>query len=498
MRPPLDMDGLGRLAVAAVLGMVGWYMVTFHWPEVPRAPRQADPLEQPELRPDQMFERGQNVTRRVMVPSTRTAPLTLPGCGEGDPRPTGPTLQEEVRLVGQELLDRAFSAWTQDSEASEELQEGFRQLFVHRDWDEGLRHLRHAPDRKVDGFDHALAAAFVTAVHFFGERNSEAGHRFLREIDVLEPGSPLKGLALAVDARHRGDAHAEVAALRVVHSRDPENAAVALSLAAGLMRIGESAEALEVLEAYEAMVPDDPWSAAVRPRLEQRAEIEAGMVEVLRDGVTLRHARRYSARDMQRVHLLVLESLEEAAQLFEATRRPELLVVVYGNRAEFARVTCGPGWSGARYDGALRIPARAIGSDRERVTIRHEALHAELAYHAPRSPLWLHEGVAQLFQGALPSDLERSMDLMARERTYVPFPSIEGSFMVIDDADSARFAYHQSYAMVAAIVDREGSVALQRAVAHLQSGAESEGLLKAMSDPPLDGDALLAWIESRR
>ena len=90
----------------------------------------------------------------------------------------------------------------------------------------------------------------------------------------------------------------------------------------------------------------------------------------------------------------------------------------------------------------------------------------------------------------------RSLALLARERTYIPFPSLEGSFVVIDDRQSALLAYHQSYAMVAASLEADPR-ALERAVAHLRAGGDPEDVLAAMSDRPLDGPALLAWIDAR-
>jgi len=79
----------------------------------------------------------------------------------------------------------------------------------------------------------------------------------------------------------------------------------------------------------------------------------------------------------------------------------------------------------------------------------------------------------------------------------VPFPSLEGSFVVIEDGQSARFAYHQSYAMVGAILDREGPASLRRAVVHLKAGGDPRETLEVMAGGPFTGDDLLAWIAAR-
>ncbi|MEM1418845.1 MAG: hypothetical protein AAGH15_28390, partial [Myxococcota bacterium] len=126
-------------------------------------------------------------------------------------------------------------------------------------------------------------------------------------------------------------------------------------------------------------------------------------------------------------------------------------------------------------------------------TVRHEAAHAQLSAVAPSAPVWLHEGFAQRLEGIPSEEREASQALMRRSRTYVPFPSLEGSFLVIDDPAAARLAYHQSAAMVAALEAREPG-ALARAAAFLAGGGDPRGVLEAMGG--LDGDVLLAHLDA--
>ena len=84
---------------------------------------------------------------------------------------------------------------------------------------------------------------------------------------------------------------------------------------------------------------------------------------------------------------------------------------------------------------------------------------------------------------------------MRRERTYVPFPSLEGSFLVIDDAAAARLAYHQSAAMVMAL-EAQDARALARGAAFLRDDGDPRAVLGAMGG--LDGDALLEYLDGRR
>ena len=300
-------------------------------------------------------------------------------------------------------------------------------------------------------------------------------------------------LARALVARQGGDDAAELAALSEAFARS-EDPAIAFALATTATRNGRSALALEALRAYARDYPDDPWAEGMLPLLERRAAAEASMAELEHAGVTLRYPRSFARAE--ELHQQVLEGLGAAGEMLGTERRPILTVVLYPSREVLLQATCGPEWTGGLYDGSLRLDGGAEPS-RLATTVRHESLHAQLAYVAPRAPLWLHEGLAQVMEGRVPADLERTLSLMARERTYVPFASLEGSFVVIDDAESARFAYHQSYAMVAALLEREGPEALRRAVAHLSGGGDPRALLQAMTTRPFTGDELLDWVAQR-
>ena len=459
--------------------MFGWWRLDGQGP----SGRQGDPFE-PGAAPTA-------VAAAVREPPPTTAmlgPTVVPGCPEMDAEPIGPSLAESANLLMAELRDRARHL-RNDGAASADLREGLRAL-GRGDETRALALLRSAPDRRRDDFDLAAAAAFTVVVRALGEERDPGP-----AIDVLadvEGEGPLTPLARAVVARRDHDEGAELAALTAAF-RVSDDPAVAFALASTAIRQGWSALGLAALRAYLQQFPDDPWGQQMLPVLERRAAIEASMVEVAAAGITVRYPPSLGARRARGLLVDVRERLGEAAALLGTPRRPLLTVVVYPDRETFQRATCGPLWSGGLYDGSLRLRAEEDAAAME-VTVRHESLHAQLAHVAPSAPLWLHEGLAQVFQEQVPRDLRRTLELMGRERTYVPFPSLEGSFVVIDDPDSARFAYHQSYAMVAALLEREGPVALRRAVTHLAGGGAPGELIGAMSSRPFEGDDLLQWL----
>ena len=432
---------------------------------------------------------------RVVPPSApvRTV-IQASGCEETTP-PSRGGLGDAANLVQSELWDRALAIFRARA-ASDDLRDGLREVFTREgDVDRGLEQIAAAPDRDDEGFDHATSAAFTAALRAMGDERFDDADRWIEWIEIQSADSPLAPLARAVRARYEGDDYAERDALSESLRRDPEQPGVALTLAMREMRIGMAADALRALNQYsELAVEDNAWADATRPRLERAVELESAM-EVIEDaGVTVLYEVGLDVHDAWRVHGVVVESLDEAARLFGRERRPELLVVIYGSMADYRAVTCGPQWSGARYDGSLRVPSSLLGGQRERSTLRHESLHAQLAHAAPNAPLWLHEGLAQRFEDERSPSMQRTFRTMARARTYVPFPSLEGSFLVIEDDDSARFAYHQSYAMVEAILEAEPQ-AMARAVEHLRNDGDPSDLLGVMREGGLDGEALLSWVD---
>ena len=136
-----------------------------------------------------------------------------------------------------------------------------------------------------------------------------------------------------------------------------------------------------------------------------------------------------------------------------------------------------------------------VPRERNRV-VRHEVLHAQVRSGGFEAPQWFHEGLAQHFAAEHSRAQRRSYKLMVDHRTYVPFPSLEGSFLVISQGRDARLAYHQSLAMIELLVARRGQGAIGAGIDFLRGGGDATLLWDHMAGPSgLDGDDLLAFVE---
>src|SRR6185436_13331195 len=108
-----------------------------------------------------------------------------------------------------------------------------------------------------------------------------------------------------------------------------------------------------------------------------------------------------------------------------------------------------PTWAGGIYDGRIRVPAAgAVQSPQlfQRVLV-HELAHAMIAKAAPRGvPTWLHEGLAQYFEGEDPQAARRRLRAVGRDR-LLPLANLESGFSGLGAAQ-AQIAYDESLVAV--------------------------------------------------
>lgn len=129
-----------------------------------------------------------------------------------------------------------------------------------------------------------------------------------------------------------------------------------------------------------------------------------------------------------------------------------VMVMLYTEK-QFRDITLAPEWSGGVYDGRIRVPAAGAAQKPqlfERVLV-HELTHAMVASLAPRGiPTWLHEGLAQHFEGDDAAAARRRLKAVG---VVIPLRYLEGSFSRFT-ADQAMVAYDQSLVIVDTLIQR--------------------------------------------
>lgn len=294
---------------------------------------------------------------------------------------------------------------------------------------------------------------------------------------------------------------------------DSQNPTILNYYAALLVRTGNGAEALPYAERAVRTAPDSPdaltvlgyvqfatdhtadairtWkhSLGLRPdatvqqylaKAERDATAEVNFTEHESSHFTLRYEGKQTSEALRTQLIATLESeYDDLVVEFGIAPRNNIPVVLYTEQS-FFDVTQAPSWTGAVFDGKLRIPINGLTSVTPELArvLKHELAHSFInQLSSGRCPQWLNEGIAQalepkqLAQGHVLADLFRTQ----RE---IPLNALEGSFMRFSSAQ-AGLAYEESLAAAQYIRDTYGMSDLQRILERLGQGSSTEAALRA-------------------
>jgi len=416
-------------------------------------------------------------------------------------------LDELVNARLSELHDRGRLA-IGDPSTSEQLRGALEAVLVHGGTDlAALEPALRAPDRVVDGFDLVAALALAVAVRL-DRASSPTARAAIDRAMRLAPDDAVPYVLAAIRHAHVGDRAGFRDALGDAISRDRAEPAIAIELAHALARTVDSDRAIDATDAYLGVYPADPIGLRMRAGFEGgRDGVGPGAGRATQRGVTVLAPPDIARTELDLTMTTVATALDEAAQVLGVPRRNELALLVHRDHDAMLRAMCGQSWTAAAYDGVLHIDRSLFDDEQLRpadraAVLRHETLHAAL-HDVPRDvPYWFDEGVAQHFARMHDPSLSQSYARLVRDRTWVPFASLDGAFLDIDDAEDARLAYHQSLAMIEWLVARRG----QRGVAELLRRIESQPrgtvrdpavILGEVAGAPFDGDVLLGFLAER-
>ena len=294
---------------------------------------------------------------------------------------------------------------------------------------------------------------------------------------------------------------------------DSENPTILNYYAALLARTGNAAEALPYAERAVHAAPDSPdaltvlgyvqfaddhtadairtWkhSLALRPdstvqkylaKAQRDATAEADYTQHESNHFVLKYEGKQTSDGLRAQLIATLESeYDDLVRELGIVPRNSILVVLYTEQS-FFDVTQAPSWSGAVFDGKLRIPVSGLTSVTPELArvLKHELTHSFISQLANgRCPQWLNEGIAQALE---PKQLSHGKLLAELFRTQreIPLNALEGSFMAFSSVQ-ATVAYEESLAAVQYISDTYGMGDLQRVLERLGQGSSTEAALRA-------------------
>ncbi|HEY8431032.1 MAG TPA: hypothetical protein VIL20_21785 [Sandaracinaceae bacterium] len=471
------------------------------WLLLPRErARVRSPAPQPVASPETAPDAGSDpapappAPRRAEAPPPVSAPPP-PACPEDEPDPPGfvrPSVSELLRLRVDELRDRLPQL---SRTASPALREGLNGL-GGADPEAALRAIESAPDRVQDGFDVAAAARLLVATRALAAGDVRGAERHARALARAHASDPLAHALASLVADRNGDTAARRESMVAAHGLLPDEPALALAAARELALAARFDDAVRAVDDYLDAVPEDARARRWRERMAERAALTRGHARRGTSGVEIAWPQRELSREhVDEVLALLHRAMSDVARLTGGHRRPELAVVVYARSEDMQRATCTPSWTGGVFDGVLHLHAPGLAGDGWERLVRHEATHAQLATIGGVIPHWLNEGLAQWMEGDPSPQAIAAWRRMARDRFFIPFPSLEGRLLDIDDARDAQLAYFQSLAMLLYLVERRGTRGIREAIEQVEAGRHTDLLERLV--PDASGETFLAFLARR-
>jgi hypothetical protein len=145
------------------------------------------------------------------------------------------------------------------------------------------------------------------------------------------------------------------------------------------------------------------------------------------------------------------------------------VVILYAGRAYFSLVSV-PDWVSGVFDGKIRVSVDPYGGLTEGLSaiLSHELAHAFIrSLSADRAPGWLHEGIAQWWQGK--RLLRREIAVALRGHAY-PLFQMEGNLARKASIEAARTAYIEALGLIEYLIIHHGEKAPACIVADLGNG----------------------------
>jgi tetratricopeptide (TPR) repeat protein len=377
-----------------------------------------------------------------------------------------------------------------------------RELMLRGEYEKGLEHLRRAyllfPLNVT--FKRNLAEGYAAYGHQFfkQKRYEQADEHFVKAME-LYPEEAVYSLLRGICNYHLKKYDVARYELEQAKGRSSESAEVLYYLGLVEYETENQARAMELWEQALKLSPGRREIIDLLAKTRKETAVESGMDR----GHSSRFDLTYDSGVDKRFALAILDVLESAANqigaelgLFPEARVP---VAIY-KRNDFKTVTDSPDWSGGFYDGKIRLPFGSLNEVTPpiRGVLFHEYAHV-VVFELTRGncPLWLNEGIAEMFGRMQHNRSMPEFGRAARNGSFSDFKKLEAGFNSLSSSNAA-LAYQQSYALVNYTVTRYGWHRIKQILSGLGKGMTIEvAISEALKDYSLGYDSLIKeWRES--
>jgi tetratricopeptide (TPR) repeat protein len=285
-------------------------------------------------------------------------------------------------------------------------------------------------------------------------QNGDAVHatKMFAEALAQRPDEPVLLFGASVSAHVQGRASEAKTNLQRALELNPRFTPASLLLGEIIYREGDLDRAIKT---YEAALTLAPGNADLTSRLQswhREADVHSTFIERRQDRFRVMFEGRTDAPLATRATDMLNAAFWRIGRELRAYPSNEIQVMLYTEK-QFRDITRAPEWSDGLYDGRIRVPvagaARAPALFEN--VLAHELTHAMVASLAPRGvPAWLHEGLAQHFEG---SDVHAAQRRLRAHGRRIPLEQLDGGFTGLTTA-GALVAYDESLVAVSAIIER--------------------------------------------
>jgi hypothetical protein len=234
-----------------------------------------------------------------------------------------------------------------------------------------------------------------------------------------------------------------------------------------LHRLEDAALALEL---FQRLGGDGPQTLERLARVRRELSIAYGQRFLQGDEFSFYWDPAIPTATVEQVAQRLAANYEEQSEFFGTRLPASQVVVLYAGRAYFSLVSV-PEWVSGVFDGKIRVsidPDGGVTPDLASV-LSHELAHAFVRQASgDRAPGWLHEGLAQWWEGKrIPVNEIRGA---FRGRQPHTLTGMEGNLARRSDRAAARTNYVEALALVEYLFERHGSGSVACLVRDLGEG----------------------------
>jgi tetratricopeptide (TPR) repeat protein len=279
-----------------------------------------------------------------------------------------------------------------------------------------------------------------------GKGEASRAARLFADALALQPDDPVLLFGAGVSAHLQGRGPDAKSKLQRTLKVNPRFTPASLLLGEIVYREGDLDGAIKMYDTALTFAPGHPQLTARLQQWRQEADVHGTLIERRQDRFRVMFEGRTDASLGARTTEALTAAFWRIGKHLGAYPSDSIQVILYTQK-QFRDITRAPEWSGGSYDGRIRIPV--AGADRssplfERVLV-HELTHAMVTSIAPRAvPTWLHEGLAQHFDG---SDAQAARRRLQRLGQHIPLDQLEDSLADLTPAGAA-VAYDESLVAV--------------------------------------------------